>query len=188
MVRSRYRPAVDGVAWDQLLAALAAWSADERAGEAARSRARRRSLGRQAAESATLAGLLVDLAERRASVTIATAGGRHEGQLVATASGICVVHLAAGDAALISLAAITHVTTPQILAIGERTPPLDLDLAGALAALAADRPSVQLELSGGERVAGVLDTVGVDLVSLQCHGPPRQTALIALDAVSACLL
>jgi hypothetical protein len=188
MVRSRYRPAVDGEAWDELLAALAGWSADERVREAARSRARRRSLGHQAAESATFAGVLLDLAERRASVTITTVGGRHDGQLVAAATGICVVRSAAGEAALIALPAITHVTTGPVLAIGERTPPLELDLAGALAAMAADRPTVRLELVGGERVAGVLDTVGTDLVSLHSNGEPRQTALIALDAVSACLL
>jgi hypothetical protein len=188
MVRSRYRPAVDGEAWDELLSALAGWSADERVREAARSRARRGSLGRQAAEAATLAGVLLDLAERRAEVTITTVGGRHAGQLVAAATGVCLVRTAAREAALIALPAVTHITTGQVLAIGERTPPLELDLPGALAALAADRPSVRLELLGGERVEGVLDTVGIDLVSLHAHGEPRQTALIALDAVSACLL
>jgi hypothetical protein len=72
--------------------------------------------------------------------------------------------------------------------MGDRTPPVDLDLAGALAALTADGPAVRLELLSGERVAGVLATVGIDLVSLHPDGDPRQITLIALDAIAACLL
>jgi hypothetical protein len=34
----------------------------------------------------------------------------------------------------------------------------------------------------------MLDTVGVDLISLELGPNPRRTALIPLDAVSACLL
>jgi hypothetical protein len=197
---SRYRPGVDSDGWDDLLTALAGWAADERAASAARSRTRRRWLSRQATETATLAGVLLDLSERRADVTIDTVGSRHRGRLVAVATELCVLRTADGGAALVALPAVTHLTTgstgsngsitsiTSITPIGDRTPPLELDLAYALTALAADRPAVCLELLGGNRVAGTLHSVGTDLVSVQVDGPPPETALIALDAVVACLL
>jgi hypothetical protein len=179
---------VDGDAWDELLASLAGWAAEDRASEAARRRSRRRWLSRQVAEAATLAGVLLDLAERRAPVTIDTVGGSHDGQLVAAATELCILRTSAQDAVLIALPAVIAVTSDLIVPVGDRTPPLELDLAAALSALAADRPTVRLELLGGKRVAGMLDTVGVDLISLELGPNPRRTALIPLDAVSACLL
>jgi hypothetical protein len=94
----------------------------------------------------------------------------------------------AQDAVLIALPAVIALTSDLTVPVGDRTPPLELDLAAALSALAADRPTVRLELLGGKRVAGMLDTVGVDLISLELGPNPRRTALIPLDAVSACLL
>jgi hypothetical protein len=142
----------------------------------------------QATESATLAGALLDLAERRESVTIHTAFASHEGQLVAATRQLGALRLADGGAALIALPAITAVSPLPAWPVGEREPALDLDLADVLAALAADRPSVCLELDGGKRIVGVLEAVGTELVALHLDGDAPGRALIALHAITACLL
>ncbi|MDP8991956.1 MAG: hypothetical protein M3N31_02715, partial [Actinomycetota bacterium] len=61
---------------DALLAELARWGADVRAGDAARSRARERWLRRQASEDATFTGVALDLAEQGAGVAVRTTTGR----------------------------------------------------------------------------------------------------------------
>jgi hypothetical protein len=189
MDQPRYRSAsVNGEGWDDLLAALAGWAASDRASVAAGARTRRRWLARQAAEAASLAGVLLDLAERQAWATIETDGQGYQGQLVAATASLCVLRMASSEAALIALPAISAVITERTRPIGDRIPPLDLDLAGALAALAADRPFVRLDVSGGKRVAGVLDSVGADLVVLHLDGQPPTTAVMPINAVSACLL
>src|SRR3954469_10464591 len=75
------REGADGPgAVDHLLAEFARWTADERATEAARSRTRERWLRQQAVEGARLAGVALDLAERRAAVIVRTSSGRtHRG-------------------------------------------------------------------------------------------------------------
>jgi hypothetical protein len=56
-------------------------------------------------------------------------------------------------------------------------------MAGALSALCADRSPVTLALVGGSQVAGTLETVGTELVTVQGDGG---LVLIVLDAVAAC--
>ena len=58
------------------LGALHHWIADGRIDEAARARARQHWLERQAAEDATMLGVLIDLAERGRPVTATTVAGR----------------------------------------------------------------------------------------------------------------
>jgi hypothetical protein len=192
MDQPRYRSAsVNREGWDDLLAALADWAAGDRSSTAAAARTRQRWLARQAAEAASLAGVLLDLAERKAWATVETDAQSFQGQVVAAATALCVLRLASSEAALIALPRISAIITARTLPIGDRTPPLDLDLAGALAALAADRPFVRLDVSGGKRVAGGLESVGTELVVLHLEGHEGEapsTALIPLDAVSACIL
>src|SRR3954468_4899109 len=91
---------------DPLLALL-----DEaRADDAGRHRGRERSLRRQAEEDATFAGTLLDLAERRAAVTIRTTAGRaHAGLVLAVGEDFCVVRSAGGDDTFVVLTAVSAV-------------------------------------------------------------------------------
>jgi hypothetical protein len=169
--------------------ALGRWAGDQRAGAAAGARRREHWLRQQAAESATVTGVLLDLAERRAAVRIDTTGGPHQGQVEAVTSGLCALRQPDGGIALIALPAVTAVHTGLRLATGDRSPEVRLDMAGALAALSADRPEVTLELTGGAHVVGTLHTVGIELASL-CVGrePAASAVVVVVDAVTACLL
>jgi hypothetical protein len=80
---------VDGEDFDALIAAMGAWAADQRAEEAAEGRSRTGWLRRQAAEAATLSGVLVDLAERAAPVTLETLSGPYDGQVEVVTTGLC---------------------------------------------------------------------------------------------------
>jgi hypothetical protein len=175
-----------------LLGELRRWAADEQVDELARSRSRARWLRQQAAESATLVGLLLDHAERRTIVTIETTGRTHTGRLLAASTGLCVLDDIDDEQyrlALVALPAITLVGGPVEPpgSLGDRVPHLRLDLAGALAGLAGDRPSVCLELQGGKRVTGVLESVGVDVIALRTDSQVG-VAQLAVNAVCACLL
>jgi hypothetical protein len=177
------RPVFEG-----LEEALGRWAADQRAGAAADARRRERWLRQQAAESATVPGVLLDLAERWAPVRIDTNGGPHQGRVEAVTSGLCALRRPDRGIALIALPAVTAVHTEVQLAAGDRSPEVQLDMAGALAALSADRPEVTLELTGGAHVTGALHTVGIELASL-CVGrdPPARTVVVVIEAVTACL-
>jgi hypothetical protein len=169
---------VDG---DRLLADLAAWAESQQAASASRSRSRRRWIRQQAAEGATLAGTLLDLAESSVPVSLHTAGGGgvHSGVLIAVGTQVCVLSC---DQAfvVIALSAITTVLPPGP-SLGDRVPTLALDLAGVLAVIVADRPSVQLQLHDGRTVCGVLEQVGQDVVTVS-----HPDALIPTGAIAAC--
>jgi hypothetical protein len=175
---------------DGLLDELRRWAADEETARVAQSRSRARWLRQQAADSATLAGVLLDLAERRAVVIVEAAARTHTGRLVTVSTGLCVLEEIDDPAhhlALIALPAITMLV-PPVQALGDRVPDLRLDLAAALAGLASDRPTVSLELEGGKRATGVLESVGVDIVTLRIDGPAGVVVHLAINAISACLL
>jgi hypothetical protein len=168
---------VDG---DRLLADLAAWAESQQAASASRSRSRRRWIRQQAAEGATLAGTLLDLAESSVPVSVHTAGGGvHSGVLIVVGTKVCVLSC---DQAfvVIALSAITTVWPPGP-SLGDRVPTLALDLAGVLAVIVADRPSVQLQLHDGRTVCGVLEQVGQDVVTVS-----HPDALIPTGAIAAC--
>jgi hypothetical protein len=174
---------VDGEDFDALAAAMGRWGAEQRAEDAARARRRVGWLRRQAAETATLAGVLVDLAERSAPVTLETIGGRYEGQVEVVSTGLCALRRGDGGVTLVAMNAVTALWGPDVVASGDRTPSLQLDMAGALTALAADGNRVTVGLAGGAEATGVVETVGVELV---CLAGDQGSVLIALDAVTAC--
>jgi len=122
-------------------------------------------------------------------VTVEVSGRSHTGRLVAVSTGLCVLEEIDDEdhhLALVALPAITMVV-PPVEASGDRVPELQLDIAGALAGLAGDRPTICLELKGGKRVTGMLETVGVDLVTVRVGGAGAIRQL-AINAISACLL
>ncbi len=174
---------MDGEDFDSLAAAMGQWAAEQRAGDAVGARGRVGWLHRQAAEAATLPGVLIDLAERGAPVTLETLGGPCQGVVEVVTSGLCALRRPGGGVALVALEAVTALRGTDEAATGDRTPAVELDMAGALSALAADRCEVTVVLPGGAEAAGVLETVGIDLV---CLRGDQGSVLVALDAITAC--
>ena len=140
---------------------------DARADEHRRARTTERLLRSAAEEGATLAGSLLDLAERGRSVRIATSSRRrHVGPVQLVGLDFLVV----GDA-WIALASVTSVGVVEggPTAAGDRSA-TDLRLVEALTRIAAERPQLAVVTGGGEIVAGRLLAVGADVLTLRLDG------------------
>lgn len=180
---------------------LEALLADAVAAEAAHQRSADRLLRQAAAEEATFAGVLVDLAERGDRVAVRTAAGRvHRGVLRAVGRDFAVVQPdgragSSGDSrppVFVRLAAVTSVgtvdaptgATGAIGATGDRRPPLEASLAAVLGGLAPDRPQVQVGVAGDSAfVAGELVSAGFDVVVLR-----RPAAVVPVAAITEIVL
>lgn len=186
---------------DELVAAFARWAADERVHSAARERSRERWLRQQAVEEATLAGVLIDLAERRAEVVVTTRSRQFAGRVVGVAKDFFVLEDRGGAGVLV---VTTHAVTVGHPAArsgpaerdpsGDRQPPLTLGFVDALALLAGDRSPVGLALDDGSLVTGEIAGVGLDVVTLRSEplergrGPARGTNLsVVLSGIEACM-
>ena len=159
---------------------------DARADERAEARGHERHLVDSARAGARFAGTLLDLAERGAGVAVRTSAGRsHRGALRLVASDFCVVHTDAGDVWL-ALAAITSVRPGPDAhhppATGTRAAS-DLLLVEALARAVDRRPRLALVLDGGELVAGVLEAVGVDVVTVRLDGDSGTVSYVSASSV-----
>ena len=140
---------------------------------------------RQAAEEATLLGLLVDLAERRAGAALRTVAGRtHRGEILGVGADFVAVRAPGGPARLVRLAALTSAE----VAPGEGSPgparPVSptITIVDVLTALAADRPRVQVAI-GADLVTAELDVVGADVLILRREDPPG-VLYVPLDSAS----
>lgn len=165
---------------------LQRWAAAERAGRAVGERVRSRSLADQDAGSASWAGLLVDLAEQGATVSLLLPGGRLDGRLVGAATDFCVVERAGRRSVLVRMSVIRILTHdgPTRRASGDRRPLLDMTLAAALDGLAAEHSPVTLYL-GADRSAGLLVGLGEDVLTLRAETPSRRFTYAPLAAVDA---
>ena len=102
---------------------LARWLAEARVDEAAASRAREQSLRQQAGEEATLAGVLLDLAERGGAVVVDVAGGRRQRATVrAVAEDFCALRTDQGEV-LVAYAGIAAVAALETDDGGRGQPP-----------------------------------------------------------------
>lgn len=159
-----------------------------RAGDASAARVRERWLRRQAEEGATLGGTLLDLAERRATVSLRTQRGRTtHGAVMAVGTDFAVLRGEDRRDTCVRLQAIATVR-PQggerhVSASGDRASPLDLLLIEVLAGLAPDLPRVALFTGGGELVAGELRAVGADVMTLRLDGDRPTLCYVAAAAV-----
>lgn len=134
-------------------------------------RIRERWLRRQAAESATLVGTLLDLAESGVGVSISSMGGRrHDGTIVGLGTDV-VVLADRGEHVAVRLSAVTlvrpHPGSATGLASGDRPAALDLGFIELLARVVDDEPEVAIAFVIGETAAGTLLAVGIDIVSLR---------------------
>lgn len=157
---------------------------DARADHAAAERARERSLREQAAEGATLAGTLLDLAEHGAPVTLQTAAGRtHRARVGAVGADFVLLRPETGDEVLVRLGAITTVRTQPGTSMGPASGDRDPDgarLLDVLAAVAPDRPRVTVVTMGSaDPVRGALRSVGLDVATLRLEGDGALCAIRA---------
>ena len=165
---------------------------EARADEAADARARERWLRRQAQEEATVAGVVLDLAESdRAVVATTTAGRSHAGRVVLVGDDCVVLRDEAGRDTYLRMAALATVE-PQPgsagapAATGERPPPSTARLLDLLGELAAERPDVQVWLVGvAHGLTGRLVAVGQDVLTLRLAGDDERTSFVAAQSVAA---
>jgi hypothetical protein len=171
---------------------LERWVADARVDHEALRRARERWLQEVASQETTLAGVLVDLAERSAAVTVRTiTGRRHHGVVRLIGVDFVALRLEVGTELLLALDAVEVVRTGPATAgaLGDRTVATDLRLADTLADLATERAAVLVVPRGGdEAVAGELRSVGRDVAVVRIDGPGAGAAYVPLSAIAEVLL
>jgi hypothetical protein len=162
--------------------------ADARSTEAAAARARERWLRLQADESATFAGVLIDLAERGTPVVIhGRAGRRHRGAIAAVASDFCTLRTSGGRDVLLTFAGIASVRPDSRSPgpIGDRALQAEIGIAEMLSLLAADRPRILIVTTAdADGIAGELRSVGRDVVTVRLDGEPRAAAYVAISAIA----
>ncbi len=182
------RFAAQGLLGADLVSRLDRWVADMRSDEAAAARARERWLFTQAQESSTFAGVLVDLAEQGTTVLIEGRGARrHRGRVVVVAHDFCALRTHAGRDVLLSYAGIASVRPEQRSTppTGDRAVHLEATLDDALGILAEDRPRVLVvTLAGESGMAGELQAVGRDVVTLRLDGEPPSPVYVAISAIA----
>ena len=171
-------------------ASLARWAAEAAVDDAARTRARERWLRLQSEEEATLDGTLVDLAERGRPVVIDVAGQSLRGRVVGVGVDFVALRTDQGGHALVRTAAVEVVRVEPGGAdvVGDRSPLVDVRLAGVLGPVAADRPDVAVRTTSGAVVRGELRRVGVDVCSIRPDGDARTPTWVAIDAIAVLLL
>jgi len=179
---------------DELAAAFARWSAEERVRESAGRRSGQRRMAEAAAAGATWAGVLLDLAESGEPVALTVGGRRLAGHLSAVGEDFCVVENLDAGACIVALGAISSVRQdPSGMAerrggpSGDRPPALRLSFASALGALVAERLPVAI-WSGDELFEGDIAALGGDVVTIRNPGPGRRVAHLRLGAVTICQL
>ena len=175
---------VDLTAGDPL-GALQRWIADGRIDEAARARARQHWLERQAAEEATLFGVLVDLAERGRPVTVTTSATRRVvGPVVAVGADFAILcDPRLGDVFVpMERLAVVRPAPGDALPTGDRPAGITLTLGAALMELAADRPDV-IAATAGEHIRGDMVSVGADLLTIATDGARRDRLHLRLAAI-----
>jgi hypothetical protein len=137
-------------------------------------------------------GVLVDLAEQAAPVTVVVAGQRRSGSLIGVGRDFCVLQAERGRVALISVYEIAQLWPDRGSGkgplVGDRSPSIDLPLLSALAFLAEDRSPVGLVSGRGVEIAGDLVAVGDDVLTLRTARPAQQLVYLPATSVAVCEL
>jgi hypothetical protein len=159
---------------EDLLARLDRWVATAWTAEAAASRSRQRWLRQVADESATFAGMLLDLAERGAPLVVQGRGGRrHRGTVLAVGADFAGLRTEGGVDLLLAFSGIASVRSDGggLTPSGDRIATFELGLAEAIAAVGSDRPRVLLVTTAdADGLSGELRAVGRDVVTLRLDG------------------
>jgi hypothetical protein len=168
------------------------WLAEAKVDDSAAGRAKEHWLHAAAEADATFDGILLDLAERGAPVSVSLAGGRrHHGVVAALGGDFMALRLHAGGEVLVSVSAVAAVrTAPRTdAALGERAITTGLRLVDVLTELAAERTRVLLVARGGaDPTTGELRSVGHDVVTVRTDGDPPALAYLRLATVAEVVL
>jgi len=159
---------------------LERWAADARARDAADSRVRERWLRAQAEEDATMAGVLLAMAERRDVVVVTTAAGRrYRGVVTAVGVDFVAIEVGGGTTTLLALSAVGDVrvadsgpslrTRATTTGEGRGRGELGVRLGEVLAQAAGQRPRILVQ-TGATSVVGDLRAVGRDVLTVRPDG------------------
>lgn len=164
-------PALEPTGSDRLADALAAWARDAQVDETIGRRRRERWLRRQAEEEATFAGVLVDLAEAAAPVTIATPTRKvHRGRVRAVGTDFALVEVDGGRHGILRHRAIAWARQDDSTrpARGDRPLALSMTFEQALRATLEPHELVQVVAAGpAEPVDGEVIGLGADVLTLR---------------------
>lgn len=157
---------------EDLVGDITRWLAEQRADAAAASRARERWLRQAADEEALVAGVLLDLAERAATVVVQGVATRtHRGVVRAVGEDFVALRTGTGDVLLPfdAIGALRADATGRGAPSGggDRAHALDIGFAEAVAAVAGDRPRVLVVARDGSGLSGELRSVGRDVATLR---------------------
>jgi hypothetical protein len=170
-----------------LASKLEAWAAAARIDEAALARGRQRWMMELASQEATLGGVLLDLGERRARVSVRVSGDRtHTGRIEVIGADFVSLRAARGVVLVPHRSVAVVRTAPEEpTVVGDRALRSGVGFDEVIRELAADREVVRLVLAGGgEVLAGALRSAGVDVLALRTDGDPPATVHVPLAAIS----
>lgn len=152
---------------------------DVRAEAAVASRERQRVLEQVQRESATLLGVLSDLAEQRRQVHVRL----DTGATVVGGVDLLGHDVVGAGGSWLRLDAIRVVRATGDGAARDHAVVADVDLAGVLTRLVDDRPRLVLFVAGGEPVRGELLAAGDDVITVRLDGG-REVAYVPIAAIS----
>jgi hypothetical protein len=162
------------------------WLGELRVDDDARARARRHWLRTAAEEDASLPGVLLDLAERGATVAVVTTlGRRHHGPVVVVGEDFVALRTGTDRHVVLRLdgVATIRVVDDGVAPLGDREVAATLLLVDVLIGLSADRLDASLLLASGDQVAGEVRSVGHDVVVVRTHDAPHTTTYVRLDSI-----
>jgi hypothetical protein len=165
---------------------LERWVADARIDDAARQRSREHWLGEVAAQEATMAGLLAELAERGTPIALhTTSDRRHHGRVEVVGADFVVLRSGTRAEVLVALAAVGVVRpAPTGPTVGDQLVGTELRLADVMAELGADRERVLVVTRSGDAVAGELRSAGRDVVVIRTDTSEPKEAYVAMAAIA----
>lgn len=168
--------------------ALGRWVAEARVDQAIEERRRERWLKQQATEESTLAGVLLDLAERGEAVVFTVGGSTLRAVVTLVGDDYAALTSETADV-LVALAALDFVRVPAAAPVaGDRPERLTSQLADVLSTMAADRPQVSILTRQGTRVVGRLGSAGIDVAVVRLDSTSGDLAYVPVGAIATITL
>lgn len=162
--------------------ALDRWIAELRTEDAARSRARVGAMKAQAAEDATVVGVLADLREREAQVLLTTTSGRrHRGQVLVVGPDALVLRVGVHEWLVTRIAAVASVRLVGGDPVNGEGSATTMSRFGRILGAAA-QPGEWIRISvGGEAFGGTVVATSAEVVVLRLDN--GDVSYVNLDAV-----
>jgi hypothetical protein len=156
-----------------------------RVAEAGAARSRRRWLEVAAAESATLAGVLLDLRDRGETVSVGVAGGGLVlGEVAGVGADVVVLDRGSGHWVLVPLRAVAAVRPLDgARPLGDRPPPEGPSLVDLLARSGERQDPVALHLDDGTTVAGVVEGAGEEVLRVRAEDPALGVTYVSVPSI-----